>query len=142
MPISPDMMGGMGGPPGMGGPGMGGPGMMTPGLEGDPAMGMGLSALDSLSPKSPNPTEALNKVDQALQLAHQLVLTALPQIQAWNPKVAKDLHAIGKQILSAKMDLKKEQGPMGPPPTLGMEGAGGAMGMPMGGSLPTIGSPA
>lgn len=126
------MMGGagpMGGgmPPGMppGGPNL-------PGIGTDPQSQGALAALDQMSPKSPNPTQALQKVEEALKLAHQLIMSVFSQVSQWNPKVAKDLHTIGRQLVSTQMDMKKEQQANAPPPDLG---AMGAMGMPPGGPL-------
>ena len=101
---------------------------MLPGIAGDPASQMSMGAMGGLNPKSPNPTEAMQKVDEALQVSHDLVMMSLTQIQNWNPKLSRDLHAIGQKLLAAKMDLKKEQ-PLGMPPDL-MMGMGGATGGP------------
>src|SRR6266850_2564219 len=135
------MMGGM--PPGGGGPGPGGMPPMGGGMPGmggpDPAASMSISAMDGLLPKSPNPTEALSKVDKALQIAHDLVMACLSNVGQWNPKLQKELHSIGKSLLAAKMDLKKEEERFAPPPSMGM-GTGGPMGLPS--SAPGLGSPA
>lgn len=128
MPGANPMMGG-GAPPGappMGGgmPGMGGPG-------GDPQQDMALSALDQLNPKSANPTQALTQVEGALKMAHQLIMAAFPQISQWNPKLARDLHTIGRQILSTQLELSKETTPQSPP-DMGMGGSPGMQGLPPG----------
>lgn len=133
MPMPMPPMGGLpGGPPG-GMPGM--PGGMPGGADQD----MALSAMSDLAPKPVNPTEALNKVSEALDKSNKLIELCLPQVSQWNPKLAKDLHAISKSILAAKLDLKKEQ-PPGPPPDLmlGMQGGGlpPGLGIGMGGSPP------
>lgn len=124
-----DMMGG--GPPGMGG---GMPGGMPMPQPPSPADQLGLAALDGLSPKSPNPTAAMQQVEKALDMAHQLIMTSLTQVSQQNPKVSKDLHTIARQLLATKLEIKKES-PLGIPPDLmmGMQGGGGpgnASGMP------------
>lgn len=112
-------------------PGGGGGGGMPGGPEGgqNPMAEMGIAALSGLNPKQANPTAGLAKVEEALKLAYQLINSALPQVSQWNPKAAKDLHAISKQLLAAQMDLKKEGQPGPPPPMMGMGG-----GMPAGGT--------
>jgi len=105
-----------------------------PDVANNPMMGAAMGALDDLMPKSPNPTQAIAQVDQALKLAHELVMRVIPQVSQWNSKLAKEMHVIGKQLLTAKMDLKKEQGPQGPPPALMMGDPTGLMGAPPSGA--------
>lgn len=121
------MGGGPGGPPGM-------PGMPPMGAPTDPTAQMGLSALDAL--KSPNPTAAMQEVDNALQLSYRLIQKVIPQILQWNPKIAKDLHDVSRRLVSSQMDLRKDQPSFGPPPEMGMmDSAGlppaGQPGMPL-----------
>lgn len=118
------MGGGMppGMPPGMGGM-MGLGGGMPP-----PDQDAALAAMSDLQ-KPVNPTEALNKVTSALDKANKLLEMCLSSVSQWNPKLARDLHAISKQILTAKLDLNSEQ-PIGPPPDL-MMGMQAGMGMPL-----------
>lgn len=115
-------------PPGGGGM----PGAMgMPGGGGEnPMVEMGMSALDGLTNRQPNPTVAMQKVEEALKLAHKLVMAALPQINQWSPKLAKDLHTIGRQILVTQLELQKDQPPQLPPEL--MAGMMGATGTPMG----------
>lgn len=118
------LMGGGGGMP----PGGGGDGMDIP--QGNPMAGQALSALDQLSPKSPNPTAAMQKMEEALQLAYQLIQGVVSQASHMNPKVAKDGHQVSRTILNMKSELRKEAAP-GPTPDLmmgmGMAGAPGPM---------------
>lgn len=90
---------------------------------------MALGAMDQLSPKSPNPGEALDRISTALDVAHRVIQSILPQVSEWSPKMGKDLHNIGRAIMSAKADLLKEPPIMPPPPMvsggLGSAGAGG-----------------
>lgn len=114
---------------------MQGPGVMTPGAGSNPLAGAALGSMDMLKPKSSNPTEAMSQVEQALDMAHQLIMSSLGQISQWHPKLTKELHEIGTKVLQAKMNLNAEQ-PIMPPPDL-MQGMGadmGAVGMP-----PTMG---
>jgi len=150
--LDPSMFGMGGPPPGGPGGGMGGPGgmpdpMATPGGPSNPMANDALTALGGLNPKSPNPTDAIQKTLQALDLCYKLMNTILAQVQTTNPKAAKSAHGIARSILTMKSDLFEDAMP-GPTPDLmlGM-GAGGAPpamgpqgsppGAPMGaGSLP------
>lgn len=127
MAVGPMMGMGGGGMPGAGG--MGGDGMEIPG--GNPMASQALSALDQLSPKSPNPTAAMQKMEEGLQLAYQLVQGVVAQAIHMNPKVAKDGHQVSRTILNMKSELRKEATP-GPPPDMmlgmGMAGGPGPMG--------------
>jgi len=130
------MMGGGGGAPG-------GPGAMMGGGSpmGDPMGDDALAALSQINPKPANPTQAVQKVEEALDLCHKLVMSCFPQVSQWNPKAAKDLHTIGRQILATKMELKKETPPQ-PAPSMGMgQGMMGLEpgGMPYGGSGGSLG---
>lgn len=117
----------MGGAPGPGpAAGMQVPGAGAPG--GNPMAAMALQSMDRLTNKSPNPTAALTEAESAMDQAHQLVMKIIPQMSQWNAKVAKDLHNIARQLMAAKIDMKKEQ-PAGPIPPGFM---GGAMGTPSG----------
>lgn len=105
-----------------------------PGLTPDPIADQAIQALDHLTPKTPNPTEALRRVDLALDLIHKLVMLTISQVQQWSPKAVKDLHQIGRMAQTVKSELRKEVSP-GPPPellSLGM-GAMGPTGGPPGG---------
>ena|SRR2546428_1336256 len=114
------------------------PGMATPGMDQNPMAGQAMSAMDSLMPKSPNPTAAVQQAEQTLGEIHKLVMGLIPTISQWNQKLAKELHSIAKSVVAAQMDLKKEnQGPMGMPPMMGMSPE--AMGMPPAG--PSLGAP-
>ncbi len=104
---------------------------------GSPGGGMAdiaLGALDQLTPKAPNPTQALQKAEEALDLAHKLIMTVLPQVSQWNPKVSRDLHGIGQRLVAVRMDIRKESAPSFPP-EMGMAGGMGEspMGLPPGG---------
>lgn len=117
MPDIAAMMGG-GAPGGMPGPGMPGPGM--PGdVQSNPLFQMGMAALNGAAPgNQSNETTAMQKVEQALDLAHKLVMNALPLVGQWNPKLSKDLHTIGRQIVDTKLAIQKETPPQFPPAML------------------------
>jgi len=131
--LDPGMMGGAPPPGGGMGPGL-------PGGQPDPSMDLALSAMSGLSPKSPNPTQALQQVDKALDMAHQLITQSLTQVGQWNPKLSKDLHTIARQLMATKMEMKKES-PLGAPPDLmmGMGAGGPGGGGPMSGAPPAPG---
>jgi len=136
MPPMPGMP--MPGMPGMPGAGPGAPGGGDP-FAANPDLALG--AMMDLTPKSGNPTQAITKVSKALDQMHKLAMLILPQVSQWNSKLAKDIHALSKQILTAKLDLTKEQQP-GPPPDLmlGLQDSVGlppAMGAGQGGSQPS-----
>ncbi len=101
--------------------------MGTPGMGDSPMPGQALSALGGLGPK-PNPTQATQKVEEAFTLAHQLVMSVLPQLTQWNPKVAGQAHAAAKSLLSIRSDLRKEMQPGLPPDLMLGMGLGGAPG--------------
>lgn len=101
--------------------------MGGPGPGGNPMADMALSALDGISPKSPNPKTALDRIEEGINIAHRVVQSILPQVQSFNPKIAKDLHGIGRQLMSLKLDLHKER-PVSPPPAMMMGGMAGALG--------------
>lgn len=131
---------GMGGGGGGGMPPMGGPEMAMPGGQ-SPMAQDALSALDQLAPKSPNPTTAMQKMEEALQLAYQLVQTVVAQAIQMNPKVAKDGHQVSRTILNMKSELRKESSPGQVPDLMlgtGMAGAPGMAPSPggMGGGAP------
>lgn len=121
-------MGGM--PPGMmmpPPPDMGGA-MATPGMDPGGGMpGQALNALGALGPK-PNPSQATQKVEEAFTLAHQLVMSVLPQLTQWNPKLAGQGHAAAKMLLTIRSDLRKEATPGMPPDLMLGMGLGGAPG--------------
>lgn len=97
-----------------------------------------LSAMDQLGPKAnANPTEGLAKVDEALDLAHQLILQSLPQATSWNHDLAAKLHQVAKSILAAKEQMRTEVETFAAPPGMGMEAAG----MPSGGPISAQGGP-
>jgi hypothetical protein len=124
------MGGGGGGMPPMGGPGMGTPGGQSP-MAGD-----ALSALDQLVPKQPNPTAALQKIEEALDLAYKLVSTIIAQVTRMNPKVAKDGHQVSRTLLNMKSELRKESGVGAVPDMMlgmGMAGSPGPLGPGPGG---------
>src|SRR5258708_36934292 len=106
---------------GGGGPDMGGG--LPPG-GGNPMAGPALQALDGIQ-KPPNPTAAMQKMEEALDLAYRLIATVISQAQQMNPKVAKDGHQVSRAILNMKSELRKEAAP-GPTPDmmLGMGMAG------------------
>ncbi len=122
-------------------PGMPMPGPMGAGAQGAPGAGdpfaanpdLALGAMAELTPKNVNPTQALTKITSALDKMHKLAMLILPQAMQWNPKLAKEMHSIAKQILAAKLDVTKEQLP-GPPPDL-MLGLQDSVGLP-----PTVGA--
>lgn len=140
MPGLADMfgMGGMG----PGGPGGGDPGMATP-PGGNPMGGPALQALDMLGPKPSNPTAAMTKMNEALDLAYKLVNTVIAQAQTMNPKVAKDGHQIARGILNMKSDMQKDI-QLGPPPDLmlgmGAQGAPSPMGPGSPAGAPNMGA--
>src|SRR5574337_884826 len=103
------------------------------GAPGDPTSTMALDVLGQLSHRTPNPTAALATMRQGLDLMHKIAMALLPQVTQINPKVAKDLHAIGQRVLSAKSDLVKDM-PLAPPPDL-MQGLGA------GGPAPLLSAP-
>lgn len=118
---------------GMGGGGDMGGGM-PPGLPpggGNPMAGPALQALDGIAQKNPNPTAAMQKMEEALDLAYRLVATVISQATMMNPKVAKDGHQVSRSILNMKSELRKEAAP-GPTPDMmlgmGMAGAPSSMG--------------
>ncbi len=102
----------MGGPPGP-------PGGGVPGAD------EAFSALQQMTPRSQNPTAAMKHVEEGLDVIHKIVMAVLPQISQINPKVSKDLHAIGQRVLAAKSDLRRAQ-PLQPPPDLMLGMGGGA----------------
>lgn len=115
---------------GMGGPGAGGgmpDPMNTPGPP-NPMSDPALQALDGLSPKSSNPTQSMQKMAEALDLAYRLVSTVISQAQMTSPKAVKAGHGIARSILSMKSDLFTDTTP-GPTPDLmlgmGMAGSSG-----------------
>lgn len=116
--------GGVGGFPGV-------PPTTGPTGVGDGGPDAALSALDGLVPKSPNPTVAMKKVEEAFDLAYQLVMSAIPQMSQWNPKAAGQAHTAAKTLLSLKGDLKKDAAPQPPPDLMLGMGAAGS-GSPLG----------
>lgn len=137
MAVDPGMFG-MGGQPPQGGGAD--PGMQTPGQN--PMAGPALSALDGLMPKSANPTQSMQKMSEALDLAYKLVATVISQASQMNPKVAKSGHAVSKSILDMKSELFKDVMP-GPTPDMmlgmGMAGAPAGQNSSPGGSGPNLG---
>lgn len=132
-PIDPSSLAG-GGMPG-GGPGMPPPSPPPPGGPLGAQTSMGLAALDKLQNKQPSGEAHLQQVRKALDLAQQLISAVLPSVAQWEPKVAKDLHVIGRQIADARINLTKEQEPAPPPEGL----MGGMMGAMPGSFPPTPG---
>lgn len=116
--------GGVGGFPGV-------PPTTGPTGVGDGGPDAALSALDGLVPKSPNPTVAFQKLEQAFDLAHQLVVSTIPQLSQMSPKTAGQAHAAAKTLLSIKGDLRKEAAPQAPPDLMLGMGAAGS-GSPLG----------
>lgn len=68
---------------------------------------LAMSSLDQLQGGN-KPNEALARVDEALNLAHKLLMSVLPQVSNVNPSVAKDLHQIAQRVLQVQLDVKKE----------------------------------
>ena len=105
-------------------------GFATPGPA-NPTTDLALSALGQVMPSQTNSTVALRKLEQAFDLAHKLLMAALPQLTQWNPKAAKDAHAAARMLLNIKGDLAQES-EIGPPPDLmggfGLAGTPGPMG--------------
>lgn len=137
-----DMFGMGGGPPGAGGgmPPGGDLGMQTPG-PGNPMADPALQALGGLNPKSANPTQSMQKMGEALDLAYRLVTTVISQAAQMSPKAVKNGHGIARSILNMKTDLYAEAIP-GPTPDLmlgtGMAGqppSGGGQGVGAGASM-------
>lgn len=96
-------------PPGM--PmGMGAP----PGGDQGALPDLAMSSLDQLG-NGNQESEALARVDEALNLAHKLIMSVLPQVSNVNPRVSKDLHQIAQRVLQVKLDVQKDM-PMGEPP--------------------------
>src|SRR5262245_59511679 len=123
-----------GGMPGM--PGMGGP----PGMGGaDPSAELAMRAMGQLGAGQANPTAALQQVEQAYDLAHQLILGTIPQLQQFNPKAARDAHAAARTILSIRSAIRMESTPTTPPDLMlgmgmgGLPPAGPVAGAPAGG---------
>jgi hypothetical protein len=88
----------------------------------------GMAALQQMNPGGDaNETTALTKVDEALELAHKLVMNCLPIINQWNPKLAKDLHTVGRQLVDTRLNMHKETPPELPPAMMsgGMQVPGG-----------------
>ena len=113
----------------------GDPGMQTPGPP-NPMAGPAMDALGALSPKAPNPTSSMQKVEEALSLAYRLISTVISQVQMSNPRAAKDGHAIARSILNMKTAIHEDQA-LGAVPDM-MLGAGGAgTPSPMGPSAPS-----
>lgn len=128
MPGGPDMsmMGGGGMPP---------EAMGTPGAGQDPTAQMGMAALDQLNPKSANPTAAIQRIEQAVDLSHQLIMSVIPQIMQWNPDIAKDAHAAARLLLTIRSNVRKEAMPQQPPDLMAGMGVSGSPETPMGPSL-------
>lgn len=130
-------MGMPGGPPDMGMPGGGGPpgppdaGMQTPGMGQDPMQQMGMDALDQLSPKSPNPTVAIQRIEQAVDMAHQLIMSVIPQLMQWNPDITKDAHTAARMLLQIRSEVRKEAAPEAPPDLMAGFGTAGSPQTPM-----------
>jgi len=131
MAINPSMFGIGGAPaaPGLGMPGMG----MPPGLESGggmtpPVYDSALSALSQVMPKSPNPTEGLARVEQALKLCHDLLMAIIPTLMSQNPRLAKSAHAAAEQVIGIRADVRKEAAPEPPPDLMLGMGAAGAPG--------------
>src|SRR5207245_10609500 len=59
---------------------------------------------------------------------YKLVMTAIAQVQQWNPKVAKDGHQVARTLLNIKSELHKEATPGIPPDLMLGMGMGGAPG--------------
>ena len=128
------MPNGLGGLLPTGAPPPGGGGGPGPGGGGGDIADIALSALGQLTPKAPNPTQALAKAEEALDLAHKLIMTVLPQVSMWNPKVSRDLHGIGQRLVAVRMDIRKESAPSFPPELMISGGQGDTpMGLPPGG---------
>jgi hypothetical protein len=131
--LDPSMFG-IGGGPGMGpDPGMAGP---VPGAGQSPTDQMAMEALGGLTPKSPNPTTSVQKIEQALDMAHKLMMALIPQFTQMNAKLAKDAHQCARTILSMKTDLKKDVSPGAPPDMMagfGLAGTPGPLGPTAGG---------
>jgi hypothetical protein len=120
----PMMLGsGQGGPPSPG---------ATPGMQGNPLADQAISALGAVNPRSPNTTQALQKIEEALDLAHKLVMAILPQLSVTNPKIAKDAHNAARMLLSVRSDMRKETAPEPPPDLMLGMGSAGAPAPPMG----------
>lgn len=97
----------------------------------NPTAAGGIGAMSQLGPKdNKNPAEALQKVDQALDLAHQLVLQSLPSVTTWNHKLAASLHTIAKSLIQAKTQLMQETQQFAPPPQMGMDSPGQPANLP------------
>jgi len=97
-------------------PGQGGmPPMNASGANGLPELAM--SSLDQLQ-GGDKQAEVFARTDEALGLAHKLLMSVLPQISNINPSVAKDLHQIAQRVLQVQMDVKAEMPVGAPPPEL------------------------
>ena len=139
MPLDLSQLGGMM-------PGGGMPDMMPqpgrpPGMPGQGMPDQALQALDGLQPKSANPTQAVQKIEQAMELAHQLVMTALPQVSQWNPKVAQQMHAAARMLIGIRSDIRKEVPPQPPPDLMLGLGMAGTPGGPIGSMPPGLSRP-
>jgi hypothetical protein len=91
------------------------PPMNASGANGLPELAM--SSLDQLQ-GGDKQAEVFARTDEALGLAHKLLMSVLPQISNINPSVAKDLHQIAQRVLQVQMDVKAEMPVGAPPPEL------------------------
>lgn len=94
------------------GPMSGPPGQSPPGAN--PLSDLAMSSLDKIQ-GGQKPGEVFARVDEALSLAHKLIMSVLPQITNVNPTVAKDLHQISQRVLDVKGNVQKES-PVGEVP--------------------------
>lgn len=113
--------------------------MAMPGAQ-DPGTSAAMQAMQSLGPKPPG-SAAMGKVEEAFDMAYKLIMSAIPQMGQWNPKLARDAHAAARTLLGIKSGLRQEAPPQPPPDMmLGMGMAGGSPGPSGPGGMPGMGA--
>lgn len=113
------------GNPGMGpapmptGPGGGPPGLAQVGQE-------GMDALGSLMNRPPSGELRVERLREALDIAHKIILACLPLAGTENMDMAKQLHVLGRQLADTRMNLSKENEAGMPPESMlsGISGTG------------------
>lgn len=136
-PLNPaimQMLASLGGPGGPGGA-PGGPPMGMPAGPGGPPGGApplgvdqigqeGMDALDGLVNTQPSGEQRLERVRNALDIAHKIILACLPIVGTENMDMSKQLHVLGRQLADTRMNLSKEN-EAGPPPEAMLGGISG-----------------
>jgi hypothetical protein len=85
-----------------------------------------MDALDQVTNSQPSGEMKVEKVDNALSMAHQLILAVLPLVGTQNMDLSKQLHILGRQLADTRMNLSKENGAGTPPEAMigGISGTG------------------